>query len=823
MMHPMTAASVGSGPLAADDSYLQRDAPTRAALSELADHLGYGERRGDAVVGGVTGDSRRVAPGDLFLAVAGAHADGHRFAADAVAAGATAVVVEHFLDQLPVAQLRVPSVAAAAGPLAAHVYGCPSDRLPVVGVTGTNGKTTTCQLLQACLAGPAGVAGQIGTTGTYLGGRRLATSTLSTPEAPELQRHLAAMLAAGATGAAMEVTSHGLDRHRVDGIRFRVAVFLNLSPEHLDYHGTMERYFAAKQRLFQPDRCDQAIVCVDGEWGARLAASCPVPVTTFSSQRPADVRFTCTADSLGGIAVELERGGDRLELTSPLVGPVNAPNVTAAYLAACALGIDEAQVRSALARCPAPPGRFELVTSDEPFLVAVDYAHTPDALEALIAAARHLSTGKVRLVLGARGERYAAKRPEMARTASAADAVLLTTDSPGAEDPAAIADEMLRGVPDGRRGHVGVELDRAAAIRRSVEALEPGDVLLVTGRGHETTQRFGERLVPLDDRVAARLALAARAPLGPLGADAAVSVVIPAHDAGETLAAAIASALGQTRPPAEVVVVDDGSTDDTATVARSFGQAVRLIEQPCLGPSAARNAGVAAARSPLVAFLDADDLWQQEKLELQLAALAAHGAVCCATDWVRGEPSPLQAEPGATVVTTDDLLVLNRFQTSTVLLRRDAFGRTGGFSPELDGAEDWDLWLRLSRLGPVVKLDAPLVCYRDRPAGYSKDLRRHHDAVLGIVRRELAGEDGARSRELRAWHHLRFAIAFARLGDRRRARACLALLRRERLLAAALPASANLLLPFLAGRMRRRLAGGTAAAAGATPSHPPVR
>ncbi|MHB1598764.1 MAG: UDP-N-acetylmuramoyl-L-alanyl-D-glutamate--2,6-diaminopimelate ligase [Acidimicrobiales bacterium] len=781
--------------------------PPRALLSALAEHFGGGERRGDSLVSGICGDSRRVRPGNLFLAVSGAHVDGHRFASDAVRRGAAALVVERFLEGLDVPQLRMPSVSAAAGPLAAHLYGSPSERLPVVGVTGTNGKTTTCQLLQACLAGPTGVAGQIGTTGTYLGGRRLATSALSTPEAPELQRHLFAMLQAGAAGAAVEVTSHGLDRHRVDGTRFRVGVFLNLSPEHLDYHGSMERYFAAKQRLFEVERCDHAVVCVDGDWGERLAASCPIPVTTFARHRPADVRIRCTSRGLAGIAVDVHEGNALVVLESPLVGPVNSTNVAAAYLAARVLGVSEVQARLAIAHCPAPPGRFEVVSAGEPNLVVVDYAHTPDALEALVATARHLAKGKVHLVLGARGERYAAKRPEMARVATEADQVVFTSDSPGIEDPQAIVADMIAGVPDDQRRKTAVEIDRESAICRAVSALEPGDILLVTGRGHETTQRFGDTVVPLDDRVAVRLALTART--GPSRADAGdplgVGVVIPAHNAEETLADAITSVLTQTRPPEELVVVDDGSTDGTAAVARSFGDRVRLVEQPCLGPSAARNAGVSLCQAPLVAFLDADDLWQQEKLERQVEALDTHRAVLCASDWIRSNPVPLAGSSPTTSVTTDDLLVLNRFQTSTVLVRRTAFARARGFSPRLDGAEDWDLWLRLSRLGSIVKLNSPLVCYRDHPTGYSKDLRRHHDAVLEIVRRELVEAESTRSREIRAWHHLRFAVAFARFGDRSRAGTCLRMLCREHLLLAALPASTNLLIPFLAGRARRRL------------------
>ena len=778
--------------------------PPRVLLSDLARELACGELRGDAAVSGIAIDSRRVRTGDCFLAVSGLHADGHRYCADALTRGAVALVVEHFVD-LPVAQLRVASVADLAGPLASLVYHSPSRRLPVVGVTGTNGKTTTCQLIRSCFGAGFGLAGQIGTTGAYLGDRLFATSSLSTPEAPELQRHLAQMLRAGARGVAMEVTSHGLDRHRVDGTHFRVGVFLNLSPEHLDYHGTMENYFAAKRRLFTPGRCDHAVICVEESWGRRLAAECEIPVTTFARNEAADVAVHCRSAGLGGIVVALEQEGGTTELTSRLVGPVNAANVAAAYLAARQAGVDAAAARQGIAACPAPPGRFEILTADEPFLAVVDYAHTPDALDALLHTARDLVRGRVHVVLGARGERYAAKRPEMARVAAGADEVVLTTDSPGVEDPEQIVKEMLVGVPDERREHVRVELDRAAAIRRVVAGLEPDDVLLVTGRGHETTQRFGEQLVPLDDRVATRLALGARAEhAAPLGERPAVSVVIPAHDDAATIGEAIASVLAQSVPPAEIIVVDDGSGDNSAEIAHSLG--ARVLEQPCLGPSAARNAGVAASTSPLIAFLDADDVWRPDKLQRQLEALISRDAVLCAADWVRGDMAEAAAGSASLrTISTDDLLTINRFQTSTVLLRRHAFAAVGGFTPQLDGAEDWDLWIRISRCGPVVKLDEPLVCYRERPQGYSKDLRRHHDAVLAIVERELGAVSSPHARELRAWHHLRFAVAFARLGDRERAVFCLGRLREERLLGASVPATARHLAPFLAQRVTRRL------------------
>jgi hypothetical protein len=387
-----------------------------------------------------------------------------------------------------------------------------------------------------------------------------------------------------------------------------------------------------------------------------------------------------------------------------------------------------------------------------------------------------------------------------------------------------IIEEMLCGVPESRRAAVTIEPDRAAAIRRGVASLLPGDVLLITGRGHESTQQFGDRAVPLDDRVVARLALAGRSPATEQTGAASVAVVIPAHDAAGTLAEAINSALGQIRPPDEVIVVDDGSRDDTAEIARGFGKQVALLQQPRLGPSAARNAGVARARSRFVAFLDADDTWHPAKLLVQLPVIALSDAVVCATDWTRDEPRLSEDAPIAVSnVFSDDLVILNRFQTSTVVVSREAFGRSGGFSSALDGAEDWDLWMRLSRLGRIVKLDAPFVRYRDHAAGYSKDLRRHHDAALMVIERELAASPSASSRELRAWHHLRFAVAFARLGDRDRVAQCFARLWSERPLLASVPAIVRLLAPFLARRTLRRARLPSKAYQKETPATAPTR
>ena len=496
------------GPFVATSARIAGTSP-RIALSELAAQLDDGSLRGDALVRSICYDSRKALDGSLFFALPGTRTDGHDHAAAAVAAGATALVVERPID-VGVAQLIVPSVRAAIGPMSSAFYGRPSEELDVVAVTGTNGKTTTCALVRRCLTSAGLVAGQIGSVGTHFLGRSIATS-LTTPQAPDVQWTLRQMVRSGVTAVAMEASSHGLDQRRMDGVRVDVGVFTNLTREHLDYHGTMERYLDAKARLFEPSRCRAALVCVDDEWGRELARRLEIPVTTFGQSPAADVCFSVEERGLDGIAVDLWGPEGAVRLESPLVGRVNGANVVAAYLATRSLGVSSDAARDGLATAPAPPGRFELVDAGQPFLVVVDYAHTPDALAALIATARRIATGRVTVVLGARGGRDKGKRPETGRVAASADRVLLTTDSPGEEPIADIIRALYRGALEAATSsEVIVEPDRRAAIDRALDASEAGDVVLIVGRGHEQFQHIGSETVALDDREAARESLLAR-------------------------------------------------------------------------------------------------------------------------------------------------------------------------------------------------------------------------------------------------------------------------------------------------------------------------
>jgi UDP-N-acetylmuramoyl-L-alanyl-D-glutamate--2,6-diaminopimelate ligase len=480
-------------------------------LHDLLDGLDVSERRGvlDVDVRSVVHDSRDVRPGALFACVPGAVTDGHAHAAAAVDAGAVALLVERILP-LEVPQARVASVRRVLGPVAARFHGTPSEAMRVIGVTGTNGKTTTTYLLDAIGRAHGERTGVVGTVGTRIGEHELPPGR-TTPEATDLQALLATMRGAGVRLVAIEVSSHALDQHRVDGTRFASVAFTNLSHEHLDYHGTMEAYFEAKARLFDTAFAPAAAVALDDAHGAALygrARRAGLDTWSFSARdRGADVLARDARFGRDGTTFVLESSRDGLSVpvALSLVGPYNVQNALAAAAAALAAGIPFAAVVDGLSAPVVVPGRLERVDAGQGFTVLVDYAHTPDALARVLDAARVLAGagGAVALVFGCGGDRDRSKRPLMGEVAARlADRAYLTSDNPRSEEPAAIAADVLAGAPADRPPVV--ELDRRAAIRLALREAAPGDVVVIAGKGHEPGQTASGVTVPFDDRVVAR-------------------------------------------------------------------------------------------------------------------------------------------------------------------------------------------------------------------------------------------------------------------------------------------------------------------------------
>ncbi|MBW3562426.1 MAG: UDP-N-acetylmuramoyl-L-alanyl-D-glutamate--2,6-diaminopimelate ligase [Actinobacteria bacterium] len=480
---------------------------TLAEAEHAAAGVGTTRRTGDARVVDATHDSRQVEPGSLYCTIPGETVDGHRFAGEALERGASALLVERPLD-VDGPQLEVASVRRALGPVAAAVHGRPSERLIVVGVTGTNGKTTTAYLLEAALGAGGIGTGVIGTIETRIHGIAQ-PGVRTTPEATDLQRLLARMEVRGVGAVAMEVSSHGLDQHRVDGTAFDVAVFTNLSQDHLDYHGTLERYFAAKARFFDGELAARGVVCTDDEWGRRIAEESAVPVTTYGRRVDADARVVDITTTLEGTRCRIVMVDQEIDLRTRLVGSHNALNAAAAWLAATRAGVDPAAARTGIDACRGVPGRLEPVDLGQPFAVLVDYAHTPDALDNAIRVCRDLASdgGRIHVVVGCGGDRDRVKRPAMGRIAAGADHAVLTSDNPRSEDPEDILQEVVAGAHQVSGGQVDAVVDRREAIRRAVSAAVAGDVVLIAGKGHETGQEFADHTIPFDDREVAAEAL----------------------------------------------------------------------------------------------------------------------------------------------------------------------------------------------------------------------------------------------------------------------------------------------------------------------------
>jgi UDP-N-acetylmuramoyl-L-alanyl-D-glutamate--2,6-diaminopimelate ligase len=485
----------------------ERDSPALlqgTPLADLAASLSDVEMRGDPsiVVLDVAYRSSLVRPGSLFFCVPGARTDGHAFAGPARDAGAVALVVERWLD-VACSQVLVPSVRAAMGPVSARFFGRPSSGLAMVGITGTNGKTTTTYLLESIFDAAGLVPGVVGTTGVRMN-RRPVPFERTTPEAPDLQRLLAQMRGEGVQAVAMEVSSHGLDQRRVDGTRFGCAMFTNLSQDHLDYHGTMEAYFRAKARLFTPDLSDRGVVNLDSPHGRLLVDMASVPVITFGIEPGADLR--ALEVRLGATGLSFVADGVRVE--SPLRGPYNVSNCLAAMAAARTVGIGNREIAEGLAGVAGVPGRLEPVEVGQGFPVLVDYAHTPDSLENVLSAARSFTRGRLIVVFGCGGDRDRGKRPLMGEAATRlADLTVVTSDNPRSEDPAAIISEIEPGARRGG-GTYRIEPDRRAAIRSALREARGDDVVVIAGKGHEAGQEFAGGTIPFDDRIVAREELA---------------------------------------------------------------------------------------------------------------------------------------------------------------------------------------------------------------------------------------------------------------------------------------------------------------------------
>lgn len=469
-----------------------------------------GER--NVTVNDIVYDSRHVRPGALFVCWKGATADGHSFAREAVAKGARALFCERYLDELAhVPQIVVPNVRERLGELASAFYGHPSRRLTLIGVTGTNGKTTSTYLLHSIFQRAHGAAGLIGTLGSRIGDRYV-PGDRTTPEAPDIQRLLAEMAAARCTTCSMEVSSHGIDLHRISGARFAYGVFTNLTQDHLDYHTTFEAYRDAKLRFFSRLE-DGAIINADDPHASHFARATAAPVYLYGVESPgAEYRASSIRFDAGGVTYVAHTPSGSIEIRLALTGVFNVYNSLGALAVAHRLGVPLEDIAAGLAGVQVP-GRFERVSGAYPVSVIVDYAHTPDGLENVLRAARALGKGRLILLFGAGGDRDRTKRPRMGSiAASLADFVIVTSDNPRSEDPETICEEIEAGMRQvsGAPAHWERVVDRREAIREAIRIAEPGDLVLIAGKGHETYQEIRGVRRHFDDREEARAALEER-------------------------------------------------------------------------------------------------------------------------------------------------------------------------------------------------------------------------------------------------------------------------------------------------------------------------
>ncbi len=467
----------------------------------------------DLEISGITYDSRRVMPGMVFVAMKGHNVDGHDFIATAIARGAAAVICEkNGFSTTRTAKIKVADSRAALAQASVVWFGHPSTKLKVIGVTGTNGKTTVAFMVKQMLEAAGIKTGLMGTV-RYEIGERVIPASRTTPEALEVQDMMAQMVRAGCAACVMEVSSHALDQHRVDGVEFDVGVFTNLTQDHLDYHGTMENYFAAKQKLFNAwphgAKPGASVVNIDDNFGARLATMTNAEVKlTYGFGENAVLRATEIRLGREDTHFRLHADGKSHAVTMPLIGRHNIYNALAAVGAALALKVPMPAILKALRSMQPAPGRLEAVQCGQRFGVYVDYAHTDDALRNVLVTLQELTSGRVLLAFGCGGNRDAGKRAKMGKVAAKlCDYCILTSDNPRKEPPAAITVAIQEGWHSVRATGYHVELDRRRAIEQLIAMAQPGDTVLIAGKGHETYQEFDDTVVPFDDRVYAREAL----------------------------------------------------------------------------------------------------------------------------------------------------------------------------------------------------------------------------------------------------------------------------------------------------------------------------
>ncbi|MFJ2743998.1 UDP-N-acetylmuramoyl-L-alanyl-D-glutamate--2,6-diaminopimelate ligase [Streptomyces sp. NPDC087440] len=528
---PGPAGTLTAVPHADQSQTTQKDAPVNypgaprpdrvrpTTLGELAERLGI-ESPGPGETTGITHDSRAVRPGDVYAALPGARLHGADFVAQAAELGAAAVLTDPTGAEraaatgLPV--LAVENPRAHMGQLAADIYGNPGRDLLQIGITGTSGKTTTAYLVEGGLKAAGDLPGLIGTVEMRIGDERI-KSERTTPEATDLQALFAVMRERGVKSVAMEVSSHALVLGRVDACVFDVAVFNNLSPEHMEFHSDMEDYFQAKAQLFTPERSRLGVLNFDDEYGRRLVTEASVPVITFSAEGHPDADWRAEKVDVGpqsSTFMVVGPRGEHIHATAPLPGPFNVANTLAAIATLAAAGYDPQTAADGIAAVPGVPGRLERVDAGQDFLAVVDYAHKTDAVESVLRALRKVTEGQLHIVLGCGGDRDTQKRAPMgAAAARLADTAVLTSDNPRSEDPLAILATMLAGaaeVPAHERGDVAVFEDRAAAIAEAVARAHSGDTVLVAGKGHEQGQDINGVVRPFDDRTVLRAAVERR-------------------------------------------------------------------------------------------------------------------------------------------------------------------------------------------------------------------------------------------------------------------------------------------------------------------------